>query len=260
MLYVHYRDGGVKEYPISTGIKGAHKSVDSRPGLFIIFLKEELHLSTQFNDARMFYYMPYNMGTGFHGLAGTGYYAHLGVRPSSHGCVRMRTADAKQLFKECEVGTLVLSHFGHTARVIAFAPEGFENEREYSKDEYMEMLAYNLNSIYEGKYLINPPKRFVINPYVIPRNGFNIGSSENIPEEQQIPYVVNYRSQRSDKLGSSRNFTGTVSDSLDEELAGNFDFEENAAVTGTGLNVDAEMINRLVFNKAGILPYFPPNR
>lgn len=260
MLYVHYRDGRIKEYPISTGIKGAHKSIDSRPGLFAIFMKEELHLSTQYNDAKMFYYMPYNMGIGFHGLASTGYYAHLGVRPSSHGCIRMRTPDARELFKECDTGTLVLSHFGHSARVIGFAPEGFENVREYTKEDYMEMLAYNLNSIYEGKYLLNPPVRFIIDPSVIPPNGFNIGTSENIPEKQQVPFLVNYLESRRDRLGTNYKPAEVNYASLDSELAGNIEFNyEGASSTGTGLNVDAELINRLVFNKAGILPYFPPD-
>lgn len=258
MLYVHYRDGRIKEYPISTGIKGAHKSIDSRPGLFAIFMKEELHLSSQFNEAKMFYFMPYNMGIGFHGLAGTGYYSHLAVRPSSHGCVRMRTPDARELFKECDIGTLVLCHFGHSARVIGFAPEGFVNEREFTKQDYMEMLAYNLNSIYEGKYLLKPPVRFIIDPSVIPANGFNIGTSENIPEAQQIPFLVNYHEPEKDRFGPG-NFTNPVYGGLDSELAGNFDFNyEGASSSGTGLYVDAEMINRLVFNKAGILPYFPP--
>ncbi|HRE10845.1 MAG TPA: hypothetical protein PLN22_08520, partial [Ignavibacteria bacterium] len=37
MLYVHYRDGRIIKYPVSSGIAGAHKSVSSRPGLFAIF-------------------------------------------------------------------------------------------------------------------------------------------------------------------------------------------------------------------------------
>ena len=105
MLYVHYKDGHIKKYPVSSGNKFLNKGIESRPGLFAIFLKEELHLSSQFNDAKMFYYMPFNMGIGFHSLAGTGYYGNLGVRPSSHGCIRMAGADAKELFKQCEIGT-----------------------------------------------------------------------------------------------------------------------------------------------------------
>ncbi|HEY3251291.1 MAG TPA: L,D-transpeptidase, partial [Ignavibacteria bacterium] len=146
MLYVHYRDGRTKNYPVSSGNKFLSKGIESRPGLFAIFIKEEVHLSTQFDNARMNYYMPYNMGIGFHGLPNTGYYGNLGVRPSSHGCIRMRNEDARQLFKECDIGTIVLAHRGETARVVAFAPEGFNNESEYTKDDYMKVMAYNLGT------------------------------------------------------------------------------------------------------------------
>ena len=155
-LYVHHRDGRVVKYPVSTGIPGASKSIESRPGLFAIFIKEEVHLSTQFNNARMNYYMPYNMGIGFHGLPGTGYYGNLGVRPSSHGCIRMRNEDVRVLFGLCKIGTLVLSHKGHSARTVSFAPEGFVNESEYSKEDYIKLMAYNLGSLLEGKYFIHP--------------------------------------------------------------------------------------------------------
>lgn len=262
MLYVHFRNGKIREFPISSGVPGASKSIESRPGLFAIFLKEELHLSSQFNDAKMFYFMPYNMGIGFHSLAGTGYYGHLGVRPSSHGCIRMRTPDVKELFNLCEVGTLVLSHRGKSARVIAFAPEGFENDKEYSKEEYMEMLAYNLNSVYEGKYFTNPPKRFIIDPAVIPKIGFNVGTTDDIPERQYIPVVIEQREQKNDMLGPERLVVNNISESLDEEIAESFLFDEEigAEFSTLGLGVSKEDIDKLVYNRVGILPYFPPDR
>lgn len=262
ILYVHYRNGNIKKYLISSGIAGASKSVESRPGLFAIFIKEELHLSTQFNSAKMFYYMPYNMGIGFHGLAGTGYYANLGVRPSSHGCIRMRTPDAKELFHQCEVGTLVLSHRGKSARVIAFAPENFANEKEYTKDEYMEMLAYNLNSIYNGKYLIEEPKRFIIDPAVIPKIGFNVGTTDEIPEKQDLPIMIEHYAQNNDRLDPENLAISSIKESLDEYLAGSILFAEESEeqFSTLGLGVNKEQIDKLVYNRVGILPYFPPNK
>ncbi len=261
MLYVHYRDGSVKEYPVSSGNKFLNKGVESRPGLFAIFLKEELHLSSQFDDAKMFYYMPFNMGIGFHSLAGTGYYGNLGVRPSSHGCIRMRTSDVKELFHECEVGTLVLADRGKNARVIAFAPEGFKNDKEYSKDEYMEMLAYNLNSLYRGRYFIDRPKRFIIDPAVIPKIGFNVGSTDDIPSRQQMPFMTEQIQQYSDKLDPKGYITSNVKENLDEEIAGNFQFDEEVTdYSSLGLEVDKELVDKLVYNRIGILPYFPPNK
>ncbi len=260
VLYVHYRDGSVKEYPVSSGNKYLSKGIESRPGLFAIFMKEELHLSSQFNDAKMYYYMPYNMGIGFHGLGGTGYYGHLGVRPSSHGCIRMRTADAKVLFNECEIGTLVLSHRGLSARVVAFAPEGFKNDREYSKDEYMEMLAYNLNSIYEGKYFVNSPKRFIIDASIIPRNGYNVGTTDDISANQYLPLVIEQIGLMSDKLEAGKFRTHSITENLDEEIAEKISFEEgDENHSSLGLDVTQEQIDKLVYNRVGILPYFPPD-
>jgi hypothetical protein len=269
-LYVHFQKSGrVKTYPISTGNKFLNKGIESRPGLFAIFYKEELHLSSQFDDAKMFYYMPFNMGIGFHGLAGTGYYGNLGVRPSSHGCIRMRTEDAKELFRETEIGTLVLVHRGASARVIAFAPEGFHNDAEYSKEDYNSLFAYNLNSIYEGKYFINPPKRFIADARYIPKYGINIGSNENIPEKQIIPQAVNKYYFKSDLLDSryaEYKRSGGVRETIDEKFAADFEIPaDNSAEKKTDANlsqlgVNDEMIKKLVYNPIGILPYFPPNK
>lgn len=257
MLYVHYRDGRTKEYPVSSGNKFLSKGVESRPGLFAIFLKEELHLSSQFNDAKMFHYMPFNMGIGFHSLAGSGYYGNLGVRPSSHGCIRMRASDAKALFSECQIGTLVLAHRGKTARVVAFAPAGFKNERKYTKDEMNKMLAYNLSSVYDGKYFINPPKRFIIDPSIIPRIGINVGNSDDVPEKQQIPFMVNRFEHGKDWLTAE---VRDVKENLDPEVAARFEFEEEDTLASGDIDVGSDLVKKYVYNPIGILPYFPPNR
>jgi hypothetical protein len=221
-------------------------------------MKEELHLSSQFNDAKMFYYMPFNMGIGFHGLAGTGYYGNLGVRPSSHGCIRMRTTEAKQLFNECEIGTLVLVHRGETARTVAFAPFGFQNEAEYTKDDYMNLMAYNLNSIYEGKFFINPPKRFIIDPAMIPKIGYNIGNTENIPVKQQVPVVMVKYFDKPDISAVSD--SKPVTDKMNEDLAENFEIQNEPEEESSAIDSNPELVKKLVYNPVGILPYFPPNK
>ena len=98
-IYLHYRDGRVVNYPVSSGVAGAHKSVGSRPGLFAIFHMNEAHKSSQFNS-QLNYFMAFNMGSGFHGLPGTGYYVQLRERHSTHVCVRMRNEDEKVVFKQ----------------------------------------------------------------------------------------------------------------------------------------------------------------
>ncbi len=258
-VYVHYRDGSIKSYPVSSGNKFLSKGIESRPGLFAIFLKEQLHLSSQFNDAKMYHYMPFNMGIGFHSLAGTGYYGNLGMRPSSHGCIRMRAEDATALFMQCEIGTLVLAHRGKTARVVAFAPIGFKNERDYTKDDYMKLLAYNLGSVYEGKYFIHPPKRFIIDPAIIPRIGYNVGNSDDIPERQQVPYVINRFGVNADRMKTELAALTGIKESLDSDIAVNFVTEEEVQ-DDAGLDVSKELVNKYAYNPIGILPYFPPNR
>ncbi len=259
-LYVHYRNGRIIKYPVSSGIPGAHKSVDSRPGLFAIFHMNQAHKSSQFNS-QLNYFMAFNMGVGFHGLSGTGYYVHLGIRPSSHGCIRMRNEDVKILFGQCKIGTLVLSHKGNTNRVVAFAPEGFKNEAEYTKEDYMNMLAYNLGTIMEGKYFINPPKRFILDGTVIPSSGINIKSTEKIPEKQILPYAVVKIEMKTDFLNNYRfGILNRIKEP--ENLADKYGFTANDSLN-TGnvqLTVAPEKIKKYVHNPIGILPYFPPDR
>ena len=261
VLYVHYRNGNTKSYNVSTGNKFLSKGIESRPGLFAIFLKEEVHLSSQFNSARMNYYMPYNMGIGFHGLPGSGYYGFLGKQPSSHGCIRMRNEDVRVLFKETKVGTLVLAHRGYTNRVIAFAPEGFKNDADYSKDDYLNMLAYNLGSIMEGKYFVNPPKRFILDGTILPKSGVNIVSNEKIPEKQILPFSVARINMPSDLLDDSR-FKISSNINSSENLTEKFGVTESDTVKGGNLQiaVGPEMIKKYVYNPVGILPYFAPNK
>jgi len=257
MVYEHFKDGHVKTYPVSTGNKALNKGIESRPGLFAIFHKEELHLSSQFEDAKMFYYQPFNMGIGFHGLAGTGYYGALGIRPSSHGCIRMRTEDAKVLFKDTDVGTLVLVHRGMTARVVAFAPEGFKNDADYTKDDYFNMLAYNLSSICEGKYFINPPKRFILDGTIVPKIGINVRSSDEIPPRQILPVYINNFPTGNDRLKDTKYVSSE--DIKDTPVANNIDIVKQDNERSV-MEVSPDVVKKYVYNPIGILPVFPPSK
>lgn len=262
-LYLHYRDGRTIKYLVSTGNPASSKGIESRPGLFAIFLKEEVHLSSQFNNARMNYYMPYNMGIGFHGLPGTGYYGFLGVRPSSHGCIRMRNDDVKALFGQTKIGTLVLSHKGKSSRVVAFAPKDFKNDAQYSKEDYLNMMAYNMSSIMEGKYFINPPKRFIMDGTVIPKSGINVSSTDNIPEKQMLPFAVYSAKQLPDMLEYDTR-TAEVKELGLSSYADMFEFSGSGSDTlstaSLDLPVNPEMVKKYVHNPIGILPYFPPGK
>jgi hypothetical protein len=265
MLYQHWRDGHLVKYAISTGNKFLSRSIESRPGLFAIFVKEERHESSQYHNAAMYYFMPFNMGIGFHSLDGTGYYGNLGVRPSSHGCIRMRHEDVKKLFKDCSLGTIVLAHRGYSARTVGFAPKDFQNPAEYSKDEVKKMLAENLVNILEGNYYIKERKFFVVDPKVIPVSGVYISYDRKIPEKQKLSSCAFNFMGNSDWLSMNMNSINIKFENEKDELAGLtdkliIDPKDIKKVETTDYFSDADLIKKYFHNPIGILPYFPPNK
>jgi hypothetical protein len=46
MVYVHWRNGKIDKYPVSSGNKFLDKGLETRPGLFAIFVMEEHHESS----------------------------------------------------------------------------------------------------------------------------------------------------------------------------------------------------------------------
>lgn len=263
MVYQYWRNGKVDKYPVSTGNKYLSKGIESRPGLFAIFHKEERHESTQFNNAAMYHFMPFDMGVGFHSLDGTGYYGNLGVRPSSHGCIRMRHEDAKKLFKDCPLGTLVLGTNGYSARTVGFAPKDMENDKEYTKDEYKLMLAENLHNILEGDYYIKERKFFVVDPKIIPTFGVYISYDRKIPEKQKLPFVLYVYTNENDRLspGGVNAPRLNFKDANTELYAVTDSFIEDVKYPPEKSNSnDAELIKKYFHNPIGILPYFPPDK
>lgn len=258
MLYQHFRDGRVLKYAISSGNKYLSRSVESRPGLFAIFHKTERHESSQYNGAEMYFFMPFNQGIGFHSLNGTGYYGNLGVRPSSHGCIRMRHDDVRKVFKDSPLGTLVLAHNGKTARTVGFAPEEFTSADSLSKDEEKLLIAENLQNVLEGKYFISDRKFFIVNPKTIPVSGIYIGYDAKLPDKQKTLKSVYYFKNQEDRLTI---ISGEILDSAKsaEYLVGmNFDdYVINERNSDQDLS-SAELIKKYFHNPIGILPYFPP--
>lgn len=263
MLYQHWRDGKVEKYPVSTGNKYLDKGIESRPGLFAIFHKEEHHESTQFNNADMYFFMPFNMGIGFHSLNGTGYYGTLGVAPSSHGCIRMRHQDVRKLFKECPLGTLVLAHKGSTSRTVGFAPPGYVNPVSYSKEEMKYLLAENLYNILEGQYFIKERKFFVVDPKVIPTSGIYIGYDRKIPEKQKLPKSTYYYASLTDRINLYQPYV-SYKQPLAEDVTEEIELmvkEDQENVSEFQLDdSQKELIKKYFHNPIGILPYFPPDR
>lgn len=263
MLYQHHRDGSVIKYPVSTGNKtaGDPEALESRPGIFAIFHKVLHHQSSQFNAANMYHFMPFNQGIGFHSIDGTAYYSHLGVRPSSHGCIRMKHEHAEKLFKESPIGTLVLASKGYSARTIAFTEKNFQNEKNFAKDEVKYMLANNLYNLANGRYYLEERKKFVINPKYIPVSGIYNGYDLKIPEKQIIPRSFAAFYDTPDNLKVIENAeieTKSISDEIEDVLVSEQHLVENDY--NKVVNSSEDLIKEYFNNPIGILPYFGPKR
>ena len=259
MLYQHWRNGKVEKYAISSGNKYQDRAIESRPGLFAIFSKEEHHESSQYNNAEMFWFMPFNQGIGFHSLNGTGYYSSLGVRPVSHGCIRMRHEDVKKIFRECPLGTLVLANRGYTARIVGFAPEGYVNKDSLSKDEEKYLLASNLYNVLEGNYFVADRKFFVVNPKTIPVSGIYMGYDAKLPEKQKTKKSVYYFTNANDVTDSYKKLEILDSVKSAEFLVDfNYNTEEIKDNSSHRDLSSAEIIKKYFSNPIGVLPYFPP--
>jgi L,D-transpeptidase catalytic domain len=265
MLYQHWRDGRTEKYPVSTGNnhQGDPKALESRPGLFAIFSKELHHVSSQFDAADMYNYMPFNQGIGFHSLNGTGYYGSLGIRPASHGCIRMKHEDVKKLYGECELGTLVLASKGHSARAIAFAPVGFENPREYTKEEYKRMLANNLYNLMHKRYYMEEREKFVVDPKVIPASGVYTSYDVEIPDKQLVPRSFVSFSEIPDNVDVRIN-KEILKDENSEEIitlvSNDKDIENNKTNKKHEINSSDDLVKQYFNNPIGILPYFGPKK
>ena len=258
-VYQHWRDGHTRSFPVSTGNKFISKGVEARPGLFAIFYRNEHHKSSQFDDASLFHFQTFNQGIGFHSLSGTGYYGNLGVRPSSHGCIRMSHDDARQMYKDAEMGTLVLVHYdGKYARTVGFAPKGFKNGKEYTKEEQKKMLAENLYNVLNGNYYVAEREYFVVDPKVIPVTGVYDGYDKKLPKTQKMPARLYYFKSDGDKLVLRSDF-----ETIGDETTAESEFKLVAASDKDKANdltysSDEDLVKKYFSNPIGILPYFPP--
>ncbi len=261
-VYQHWRDGRTEVFPVSTGNPyGGPESLESRPGLFAIFMKVEHHKSSQFNSANMYHFMPFNQGIGFHSIDGTGYYAHLGVRPSSHGCIRMKHQDAKKLFSDCPLGTLVLATRGKSSRTVAFAPKDYENETEYTADDFRWMLAKNLKNLLTGNYFVEKREKFVLDPGMIPKSGIYTGYDVKQTPKQSVPRAFAKFTERPDKLEIALSKVRLESDVMyASNTTGFSDFEEESKDEDISAAYDSDVIKKYFSNPIGVLPYFGPKK
>jgi lipoprotein-anchoring transpeptidase ErfK/SrfK len=114
-VYVYnHRKRLIATLPVSTGVD------DQTPvGTFKVFSQSAQAFYTPNPNERMRWMTRFTKGReggniGFHGIpykvtksGEIPFFTPLGVAPSSHGCIRMRVADAKWLFHNMKIGTVV---------------------------------------------------------------------------------------------------------------------------------------------------------
>lgn len=189
MGYLHSKDS-IFEFKISSGTKAVYKGVDTKEGLFVIQSKANKIYSQQFDSTLMLKWMGFNFGIGFHALLGNGYYNFLGVKKSSHGCIRISREDAVALYDKIELGIPVLVHSGNSAVQIAFG-DSSRQYAYYSFNMLKEILKKRYEALYTGKYFEEVKHKLLIDRGNVFHSGLPLGDSDKIsPYQIYKPWVV----------------------------------------------------------------------
>ena len=188
---VRFRNGNTRGFRVSSGSPYVSEGIATPVGLFTVQNQMPMAISKQFNNARLHHWIGIQGGVGFHGLDGNGYYGYLGVRPSSHGCVRMAREEIADMYKLVHPGALIMVHYGNPARVVAFC-----DPRDTANADLIDSAAvYNralgrdrMRVLYDGRYWLERPRRLVHIANQRVRWGLEIGDAKRIPR-QEVPPV-----------------------------------------------------------------------
>ncbi len=190
---VVFRNDSSVTYKISSGNGNIEKGLFTPSGFYTVQSKNPKAISKQFDDAELLNWVGFNGNIGFHGLATSGYYGHLGRRPSSHGCLRISRADGAKLYKNVKIGTPVIVYSQEPAVEVRFAKaDEIEQNIDFifqSKDKSTNLFFKNrLNALYKGE-LFNEfdNKVFFDGSRIIRSRGIDIGSADNLPKFQKVP-------------------------------------------------------------------------
>lgn len=179
------RTGYVKPFDISSGTDRLLDGVNTKPGLFVIQSMQHKWHSRQFDSTLMLYWMGFNYGIGFHGLATNGYYRHLGVRPSSHGCVRIAREDGAEIYDIVTLHSPVLVYMDKPAVAIGFA-DSASGYTQYDFWTMREIMEDRFNLLYKGEYLLYEPEKLVIRRENVTHNGLPIGEGDKVSKRQTV--------------------------------------------------------------------------
>lgn len=181
---IHRRNQPVFEIKISSGNHRVLDGMKTTTGLFAIYSKDRTWHSRQFDSTLMLYWMPFSYGIGFHALAGRSYYRYLGVRPSSHGCVRISREDGYNMFESLDVGSPVLVHYGDRAICLAFTDDN-DYYQEYPISKVPEEINKRLEELYSGNYFLANEEKIALPKHFYHHDGLPIGMAEKIPKKQK---------------------------------------------------------------------------
>lgn len=233
LVHVHRRNDTTVTFKISSGNKNIPLGIETSTGIYTIQSKSVKAISKQFENAELFNWLGFNGNIGFHGLKGNGYYANLGKRPSSHGCIRMGREDGELMFKMVRRGTPVMVFKTDPARVFSFS------NLEYAKNiqseffgssgkPYKASMKSALVNLYSGDaFTLNKKKYFFDGQTSLRYGGFEEGDFEKIPVKQNLPAVdfeiVKFKTDRtfyacSFGKYSSKNSGKNAKDTIDQEI------------------------------------------
>jgi len=193
---LHRRNDTSLIYRISSGTDRISEGINTTEGFFTVQTKLEVAVSKQFEDAKLLYWLGFNGNIGFHGLQTSGYYAHLGRRPSSHGCVRIGRDDAKDLYTRVKRGTPVIVHYGKYALTPIFSDyknfvEGYDFLLSNNSRVNKKIFESRLKNLYLGRSLReNRGRLFVDGTTIMKPFGFDIGDYSKVPNNQLRPIIL----------------------------------------------------------------------
>lgn len=184
MAYLHSRYDSIKSFGVSTGTAKIKDGIETKEGVFAIQFKVERWHSVQFDSTLMLHFMTFNWGVGFHALAGKSYYKYLGVKRSSHGCVRVSKEDAKDIYGKVKYGTPVIVHKGNPAVSIGFAELNDPDLQYLEYPDLKNIISDRLEKLYRGEYLLSPNAKLLIDNKNVTHAGLPIGDGTKIKSRQ----------------------------------------------------------------------------
>jgi len=182
------RSGERFNFPVSTGTAALPRGVNTSPGVFAVFVKNPVAVSSEFH-CNLYYWMQFNYGIGLHGLDGTGYYVFLGKQPSSHGCVRTANEDIKIAFSMVELGAPVLVTNGdNSAIAISFVDENDPYIYKPTAAEAPAIFKKRLQMLYDGQLNELFARKIVIDNTNMGMGGTPIGDISRLPDAKSLLY------------------------------------------------------------------------